>query len=73
MTLLQSKLAEHIWNTNRDHIPLWNDIKIIDRERCWKLWKLKEAIHIFLSPKCMNQTSAELNPMRLPLLMKRGG
>ena len=26
----KSKLAEHIWNTNGDHIPLWNDIKVID-------------------------------------------
>ena len=32
----KSKLAEHIWTANGDHIPLWNEIKIIDRERFWK-------------------------------------
>ena len=67
----KSKLAEHIWTANGDHIPLWNDIKIIDRERFWKERKLKEAAHILLSPKCMSQTSADLNPMWLPLLMKQ--
>ena len=67
----KSKLAEHIWSANGDHIPLWNEVKIIDRERFWKERKLKEAAHILLPPpKCMSQTSADLNPMWLPLLMK---
>ena len=26
----KSKLAEHIWSTNGDHIPLWNEVKIIE-------------------------------------------
>ena len=67
----KSKLAEHIWSAKGDHTPLWNEIKIIDRERFWKERKLKEAAHIILSPTCMSQTSADLNPMWLPLLMKR--
>ena len=66
----KSKLAEHIWTANGDHIPLWNDIKIMDKARHWEEKKLKEAAHILLSPKCMSQTSADLNPMWLPLLMK---
>ena len=66
----KSKLAEHIWNANGEHVPLWNDVKIVDRERCWKERKLKETAHIILSPTCISQTSAELNPMWLPLLMK---
>ena len=27
----KSKLFGHIWNNTGYHIPLWNDIKIIDR------------------------------------------
>ena len=50
----------------------WNDIKIIDKEQCWKQRKLKKAAHILLSPKCMRQTRTELNPMWHVLLMKRG-
>ena len=29
----KSKLAENVWSANGDHITLWNEIKIIDRER----------------------------------------
>jgi len=63
----KSKLAEHISSANGDHIP---QVKIIDRERFWKERKLKEAVHIILSPTCMSQNSADFNPMWLPLLMK---
>ena len=66
----KSKLAEHIWSANGDHTPLWNEVKIIDRERFWKERKLKEAAHIILSPTCMSQTSADLNHIWLPLFMK---
>ena len=68
--LLVSSKVQHIWTANSDQIPLWNETKIIDRECFWKERKLREAAHILLSPKCMSQTSADLNPMWLPLLMK---
>ena len=66
----KSKLAEHIWTANGDHFPLWNEVKIIGREHFWKERKLKEAAHILLSLRFMSQTSADLSPMWLPLLMK---
>ena len=54
-----------------EHYCLWDKVKITDRERCRKQRKLKESDYIPVSPKCMSLTRAELNPMKLPLIMKQ--
>ena len=64
----KSKMADHVWNTPGDHMPLWDDVRVIDTERGWKQRKMKEAAHIAMSSKCISQPSAEFGPMWLPLL-----
>ena len=66
----KSKLADHIWSSEGDHMALWEDVKIIDKERSWKERKIKEAAHIAMSTTCISQPSADLSPMWLPLLEK---
>ena len=64
----KSKIAHHIWNSEGDHMAMWDDIKIIDKERGWKERKIKEAAHIAMSATCISQPSADISPMWLPLL-----
>ena len=51
-------------------MALWDDIKVLDRDRGWKERKLKEAAHIAMSTRCISQPSADFSPMWLPLLEK---
>ena len=54
------------------HMRIWNDINILEERQCRKQREPKEAAHILLSPEYLSQTNAELNPMWLPDLLKRG-
>ena len=48
------KLADHIWTSEGDHMTLWDDVRIIDRERNWKERKIKEAAYIAMSTTCIS-------------------
>ena len=37
------------------HLPIWNEIKFIDRDPHWYKCRVKEAIHIRLNPKNINR------------------
>ena len=39
-------MADHIWKEKRNHLPLWDEVKIIDREDHWRIRCLKEAAHM---------------------------
>ena len=41
----KSKLADHIWSSEGDHMALWEDVRIIDKERGWKKRKIKCYVH----------------------------
>ena len=52
-----SGMAFHIWNEKGEHFPIWDKVKIIDRESSWKLRKIKVAAHINLSAECISPKS----------------
>ena len=37
-------MADYIWKEKGNHLPLWDEVKIIDREELWRIRGLKEAV-----------------------------
>ena len=35
-------MADHIWKEKGNHLPLWDKVKMIDREEHWRIRCLKE-------------------------------
>ena len=65
-----SAVSEHANGTG--HKPLWNETKLIDRERHWYTRKEKEAIHIRLDPNNINRDSgAEIPEAWMPTISLR--
>ena len=42
----KSGMADHIWKETENHLPLWDEVKLIDREEHCKIRCLKEAVHM---------------------------
>ena len=39
-------MADHIWKEKGNHLPLWDKVKIIDRDELWRISHLKESAHM---------------------------
>ena len=65
----KSGIADHVWK-NGDHLPLWDEVKIIDREHHWKIRKLKEAAHMLGHNNLLSRPSADMNSIWEPVLKK---
>ena len=37
-----SGMADHIWKKKGNHLPLWDEVEIIDRTEHWRIRRLKE-------------------------------
>ena len=35
--------ADHIWKEKENHLPLWDEVKIIDRKEHWRIRHLKRS------------------------------
>ena len=64
----KSEMANYIWKEKGNHLPLWDKVKIIDKEKhCW-IKRLKESAHMLgylLSRLCI-----EMNSMLEPINKK---
>ena len=53
------------------HLPIWNEIKFIDRDPHWYTRRVKEAIHIRLNPNNINRDSGiEIREAWIPAIKK---
>ena len=53
------------------HLPIWNEIKFIDRDPHWYTQRVKEAIHIRLNPNNINRDSGiEIPEAWIPMIKK---
>ena len=43
----KASMADHIWKQKRNHLPLWEEVKIIDREEHCRIRHVKEAAPYF--------------------------
>ena len=50
-----STVSEHANETG--HLPIWREVKFIDRHPHWYTCRVKEAIHIRLHPNNINRDS----------------
>ena len=39
-------MEDHIWKEKGNHLPLWDDVKIIDSAEHWRIRHLKESAHM---------------------------
>ena len=53
----KSGMADHIWKEKRNHLSLWDKVKIIDMEGYLKRRHLKETVHV----KFVSRPSMEMN------------
>ena len=56
---------------NTVHYPLWDEVKLIDRDPHWYTRRVKEAIHIRLHPNNINKDSEiEIQRAWMPTIKK---
>ena len=64
-----SAVSEHAHETG--HYPLWNEVKLIDRDSHWYIRRVKEAIHIRRHPNNINRDSGiEIPEAWMPTIKK---
>ena len=64
-----STVSEHANETG--HLPIWKEVKFIDRDTHWYTRRVKEAIHIGLHPNNINRDSGiEIPEAGIPTIRK---
>ena len=63
-------MADHIWKEKGNHLPLWDKVKIIDREEHWKTRRLKEPAHMLGYVDLLSRPSIEMNTIWEPITEK---
>ena len=63
-------MADHIWKEKENHLPLWNEVEIIDRVEHWKIKPLKESAHMFGYNDLLSRLSIEMNTIWEPIIKK---
>ena len=63
-------MADHIWKEKRNHLPLWDEVKIIDREEHWRIRRLKEAAHMLSYSDLLRRPCIEMNTIWEPIIKK---
>jgi len=65
-----SAVSEHANETG--HLPIWKEVKFIDRDPHWYTRRVKEAIYIRLHPNNINRDSGiEIPEAWIPTIKKR--
>ena len=54
-------MADHIWKEKGNHLPLWDEVEIIDRTEHWRIRHLKESAHMLGYNVLLSRPSIELN------------
>ena len=57
----KSGIADHIWKEKVDHLPLWGEVEIIDREEHKRIRRLKESAHMLSYSDLLSRPSIEMN------------
>ena len=65
----KSGIADHIWKEKGNHLPLWDEVEIIDRAEHW-IRRLKESAHILGYNDLLSRPSIEMNTIWEPIIKK---
>ena len=63
-------MADHILKEKGNHLPLWDEVKIIGREEHWRIRHLKEAIQQLGYSDLLSKPIIEMNTIWEPLIKK---
>ena len=66
----KSGMADHIWKEKRNHLPIWDEIKLIDREKRWRIRRLKEAAYKLGNSDRLSRPSIVMNTICEPIITK---
>ena len=69
--LEKSGMADHIWKEKGNHLPLWDEVKIIDREEHWRINHLKESAHMLGYSDLLSRQSIEMNTIWEPIIKRK--
>ena len=64
----KSGMIDHIWKEKGNHLPLWDEVEIIDRAEHWRSRRLKESAHMLGYNDLLNRTSIQLNTIWEPII-----
>ena len=64
----KSGMADYIWREMGNHMPLWNDVKIIEQEEDWRMRRFKEAVHMLGYGKLFSRPSIKMNAILEPIM-----
>ena len=54
-------MANYIRKEKGNHLPFWDDVKIIDREELWRISCLKEAAYMLGDSELLSKPHIEMN------------
>ena len=57
----KSGMADHIWKEKGNHVPLKDEVEIIDKEEHWRIRHLKESAHMLGYSDLLSKPSIEMN------------
>ena len=61
---------DDIWKEKGSHVPLWDKVKVIDREEHWRIRRLKESAHMLGHCNLLSRPSTEMNTIWEQLIKK---
>ena len=54
-------MEDHIWKKKGNYLPLWDEVKIIDRAEHWRIRRLNESAHMLGYNDLLRRPSKEMN------------
>ena len=66
----KSGMANYTWKEKRNHLPLRDEVKIIDREEPWRIRQLKESAHMLGNSDVLCRPSIQMNTIWEPIIKK---
>ena len=66
----KSGMADHIWKEKGNHLPLWDEVEIIDRAEHWRIRRLKGSAHMLGYNDPLSRQSIEMNTIWQPINKK---
>ena len=66
----KSGMANHIWKEKGNHLPLWDEVEIIDRAEHWMIRHLKESAHMLRYNDLLRKPSIDMNTIWEPIIKK---
>ena len=64
----KSGMADHIWKEKENHLPLLDEVEIIDRAEHWRIRRFKESAHMFGYNDLLSRPSIEMNTKWEPII-----